>query len=178
MTRTLLLVIVWACCLPARAGAEVLERSPGGFSVKTTVTIAAAPDDVFRALVQEIGMWWDPAHTFSGNAANLRIDLRPGGCFCETLSGGGGVQHAVVVNVVPGELLRLSGALGPLQGTGVTGALTWQLAGSAEGGVTASVSYIVGGYYPGGLDAIAAPVDTVVGGQLRRLKAHLEAGRR
>jgi len=175
MTRVLLLLAIGAVCAgPSPAQAEVVDRSPVGFTVRTTVPIAASADAVYRALVQEVGTWWDAGHTFSGNAANLRLDPRPGGCFCEMLPDGGGVEHAVVVNAVPGELLRLRGALGPLQGTGVTGALTWQLATNPNGAVDAGVTYAVGGYYPGGLDAIADAVDAVIGGQLRRLKAHVE----
>ena len=52
------------------------------------------------------------------DAKNLSIDARPGGCFCEKLPNGGGVEHARVVYVAPREVLRLSGALGPLQGVG------------------------------------------------------------
>jgi uncharacterized protein YndB with AHSA1/START domain len=173
----------WAAILfvlgaPSPIAAEVVDSARDGFTVRTTVTIAATGDAAFRALVEEIGTWWDPEHTYSGRATNLRLDPVPGGCFCETLAGGGGVQHAVVVNVVPGELLRLRGALGPLQGAGTAGVLTWQFSAQPGGGVTADVTYVVGGYYPGGLDAVAAAVDSVIGDQLRRLKAYLERDRR
>jgi uncharacterized protein YndB with AHSA1/START domain len=158
---------------PAIAIGEVVERSPAGFTVKSVVTIAASPERSFSALVEDIGRWWEPSHTFSGDAGNLRIDARPGGCFCETLPKGGGVAHAVVTNVVPGELLRMSGALGPLQEHAVTGALTWEFV-VASGGTTARLTYRVGGYFPGGLEKIAAPVDEVLSDQLRRLKVHVE----
>jgi hypothetical protein len=102
----------------------------------------------------------------------------PGGCLCETLANGGGVQHAVVVNVVPAELLRLTGGLGSLQEAAVIGTWTWQFAASPQGGVTATVTYAAAGYFPGGLDKIAAPVDTVIGDQLRRLKQYVERNRR
>lgn len=164
-------------CGAAHATAEVLDKSAAGFTVKTVVTIAAPPDRVFSALVQEIGSWWEPAHTFSGDAKNLRITPAPGGCFCETLPNGGGVQHAVVVNVVPGQLLRLTGGLGPLQEAAIAGTLSWQLEPAQGGGTTASVTYVVAGAFPGGLEKIAPAVDTVIGGQLRRLKAHVERAR-
>lgn len=173
-------VLLLAACLGSAqaAAAEVTDRTPAGFTVRTVVPIAATADRVFGALVQDIGMWWDSAHTFSGDAANLWLTPNPGGCLCETLANGGGVQHALVINVVPGELLRMTGALGPLQGSAVTGTLTWQFASSPQGGVAATVTYAAAGYYPGGLDKIADAVDTVIGDQLRRLKTHVERPRR
>ena len=172
MSRLLVVVLL---LIPMRAGAEVVERSATGFTVKTVVTIAAPPERAFRALVDEVGRWWDPSHTSSGDASNLSIAASPGGCFCETLKNSGGVAHAVVNHVVPGELLRMTGALGPLQEHAVTGTLTWQFSASGEG-TTATLTYSVGGYFPGGLEKIASPVDQVMSDQLRRLKAHLERG--
>jgi hypothetical protein len=37
-------------------------------------------------------------------------------------------------------------------------------------------AYAVGGYRPGGLDAVAGPVDFVIGEALGRLKAFVETG--
>jgi uncharacterized protein YndB with AHSA1/START domain len=158
---------------PALAGAEVVDHSPAGFTVRTVVTIAASPERTYQALVGDIPAWWDASHTFSGRAANLSIAATPGGCFCETLASGGSVVHAVVNHVDPGRLLRMIGALGPLQEHAVTGALTWEFV-VASGGTTATLTYRVGGYFPGGLEKIAAPVDQVLSDQLRRLKAHVE----
>ena len=149
------------------------DRSPAGFTAKTVVTINAAPERAFAALVNDVGRWWDKAHTWSGNAGNLWLTANPGGCFCETLANGGGVAHAVVNHVIPGELLRMTGALGPLQEHAVTGTLTWQFAKAAQG-TTATQTYSVAGHFPGSLDKLAGPVDQVVGEQLKRLKAFLE----
>src|SRR5687767_7057764 len=102
--------------VPAVTGADVVDRSPAGFTSRTTVTIVnTSPERAFRALVDDLGTWWDSAHTFSGDAGNLWLTANPGGCFCETLANGGGVAHAVVNQVLPGELVRMTGALGPLQ---------------------------------------------------------------
>ena len=100
----------------------VLEATPGGFALKTTVTIAAPGNRVYDALTRP----WDgvgPGHTYSGDAANLSIDPRPGGCFCERgMPKQGGVQHAMVVLAIPGKTLRLVGGLGPLQDAGLAAA--------------------------------------------------------
>ena len=161
-----------AGCVPARA--DVVERAAHGFTVRTVIAIDAPADRVFDALTREVGAWWDKEHTYSGDAANLSLSATPGGCFCEVLPQGGGVQHARVIHVIPGRLLRLSGALGPLQEAAVTGTWTWQFAAGQQGGTTATVTYTVAGYSPGGLEALAGPVDLVVGAQVRRLKAFVE----
>jgi uncharacterized protein YndB with AHSA1/START domain len=159
------------------AGAEVLDRSATAFTSRTTVIIeGVAPQRAFDALVNDVSRWWNPAHTFSGDAANLRLAATPGGCLCEALPDGGGVAHAVVNHVVPGEMLRLAGALGPLQEHAIAGTLTWRFEKAATG-TTATATYRVSGAFPGGLDKIAAAVDQVIAEQIGRLEAYLE-GRR
>lgn len=157
----------------ATASGEVIDASPNGFTSKNTAKIATPADKVFRVLVENVGEWWDPAHTFSGDATNLSIEAKPGGCFCEKLRDKGGVEHLEIVFVEPAKQLRMRGGLGPLQGMGVTGGLTWAL---RETGETTEVTltYAVGGYHPDGLDTLAAPVDNVLGGQLERLKSFTE----
>ena len=174
MSRLLAVVIV---LYPVLAAADVVDRSPSGFTVKTVVTVGASPDRAFRALVDDVGRWWDSSHTFSGDAGNLSIAASPGGCFCETLKNSGGVAHATVNHVIPGELLRMTGALGPLQEHAVTGTLTWQFAPAGQD-ATVTLTYSVSGHFPGGFEKIAAPVDQVLSDQLNRLKAYLERGAR
>jgi uncharacterized protein YndB with AHSA1/START domain len=158
---------------PSVASPEVIDRGPAGFTLKTVVDVAAPPDRVFRTLV-DVGSWWDREHTYTGDAMNLSIDPRPGGCFCERFpNGASGVEHGRVVNVSPGSLLRISGALGPLQELGVAGALTFQIAKSAKGS-TVTMTYAVGGYAPGGLEKLAPLVDSVMSHQVQLLKQHLE----
>jgi hypothetical protein len=121
-----------------------------------------------------IGAWWSSAHTYSQDARNLSIELKPGGCWCEALPGGGGARHMTVVNVQPERMLRATGGLGPLQGLGVAGALTIALKGEDDH-TTVTWTYDVGGHEKGGLDMLAGPVDGVLGEQARRLKAYAEA---
>jgi uncharacterized protein YndB with AHSA1/START domain len=155
--------------------ADVLEATAAGFELKTTVPIAAPRARVYDALVNAVGRWWDPEHTYTADAKNLSIEPRTGGCFCERLPDQGGVQHAMVVLVIPGKTLRMVGGLGPLQQMGVHGSLTWDLA-DREGSTEATLSYSVGGYGKGGLQALAPLVDSVLGTQLRRLKSFVEKG--
>jgi uncharacterized protein YndB with AHSA1/START domain len=165
-------LFVVALGLAGPVAAEVVDKSPTGFTSKTAVTIAASPARVY-AMLSRVGEWWEPAHTYSGDSKNLRIEARAGACFCEDLPAGGSVEHGVVVYVEPGATIRIRSALGPLQGLGVAGSLTWALEGSGTG-TTATVTYAVGGYAPGGLEALAPIVDQVIGAQLTRLKAVIE----
>jgi hypothetical protein len=67
------------------------------------------------------------------------------------------------------------GALGPLQTMAVTGSMTWQM--EESGGATKlTLTYAVSGYLPGGLQALAGPVDGVLGEQFQRLKTYIETG--
>jgi uncharacterized protein YndB with AHSA1/START domain len=143
----------------ARARAEVIEASPGGFTVKMTVEIAAPPAAVYSAVVRGIGSWWDAAHTWSGDPRNLSIDGRAGG-----------------LRVDPGKMLRLSGGLGPLQDLLVTGVLTMTME-AATAGTRFELTCAVGGYARGGLADLAAPVDRVLAGQAAQLKQFAENGK-
>jgi uncharacterized protein YndB with AHSA1/START domain len=172
-----ILVPVLLVLLGAGAGrAAVVDTTQAGFLVRSEAVVHATPDSVYRALTGRIGAWWDSEHTFSGDARNLSLDATPGGCFCETLPQGGGVRHLTVVFASPGRTLRLTGGMGPLQGAGVAGSLTWILSPAPEG-TKVRLDYSVGGYFPGGLPALAPAVDAVLGGQLARLARFVETGR-
>ena len=162
--------------LAASLSGEVIDSTANGFLVRNTATINAPPAAVYTALTDGVGGWWDPAHTLSSDARNLSVDAKPGGCFCERLPDGGGVQHMSVVYASPGKLLRLTGAIGPLQEAALTGTMTWNLA-QAGGGTTVELTYTVGGFRAGGFRDMPTVVDGVLRGQLARLKALVEIGR-
>jgi hypothetical protein len=81
-----------------------------------------------------------------------------------------------VVFADPDRTLRLVGGLGPLQSMAVAGSMQYTLTDGDDGTSRLSYRYTVGGYYPGGLDSVAAAVDLVQLGQLQRLKRYLETG--
>jgi uncharacterized protein YndB with AHSA1/START domain len=172
--KTLALLVV-SLSFASPLAAEVVDSAANGFTVRNVARIGAHPSRVFNAAVALVARWWNPAHTFSKNAANLSLEARPGACLCERLSNGG-VSHLTVIYVVLQEEIRFSGALGPLQQTGVTGNMIWKLTESV-GETQFEWSYTVGGYMPGGLVAVAPAVDAVLGGQLQRLKRFIETGR-
>lgn len=160
---------------PGWAFAEVADSSANGFTVKTSVTIQASPEEVYRRLVHNVGDWWSAQHTFSGDARNLTMEEKPMGCFCETLPGHGAVRHMEVLRFAPGKALVLSGALGPLQSLAATGSMTIQLS-PGDAGTRMDVTYAVAGYLPAGMNSWAAPVDSVITEQFARLKNFVEHG--
>ena len=175
MLRVSAFVLVLLVLTGTEAAADVIDRSASGFTVKTTVAVAAAPQRIYQDLLNP-GSWWDKEHTYSGDAKNMTLTAQPGGCFCEKLPGGGAVEHGRVVNLSPNTLVRLSSALGPLQQLAVTGSLTWSIEPAKQGGgSTLTMTYAVGGYTPGGLDKLADVVDSVVSQQVQRLKAYAES---
>ena len=152
------------------------QITPNGFLVKLDANVDAPAAKVYDALVTKVGSWWNPQHTYSHDARNLSIDPRPGGCFCEQLPNGGGVEHLRVVYIAPGEVVRFSGALGPLQASGVAGSMTWKLTGGANN-TRIELSYSVGGFIPGGFEKIAPAVESMLNEQLNRLKLFVETGK-
>src|SRR4030088_3067179 len=176
MMRSIVTLVILFAALAAPLRGEVIESNAAGFLVRNTAAINASPAKVYATLTDGVGGWWDPAHTFSHNARNLSIDAKPRGCFCERLLDGGGVQHMSVVYASPGKLLRLTGAIGPLQEAALAGTMTWNLS-EAGSRTTVELIYTVGGFRAGGFRDIPSVVDGVLRGQLARLTALVETGR-
>ena len=162
--------------LSGTPGQSAPEVAPNGFLVKFDVSIHAPTPKVYDALVGQIGSWWNPEHTYSHDAKNLSIDARPGGCFCEKLPNGGGIEHLRVLYIAPSQVVRFSGALGPLQASGVAGSMTWKLTGAADS-TRLDLSYSVGGFIPGGFEKIAPAVEGMLREQFDRLKLFVETGK-
>lgn len=154
---------------------EVTDSSDGGFSLAHEVIIESTRAAAWNAAVNNIGQWWSDDHTISGDAGRMSIDARPMGCYCESLGDDGGVVHLTVTSVDSNVMLRMTGGLGPLGLMGVNGVMTWEFF-ATEDGTRVKFSYVVGGYYPEGLDTLAGPVDGVIGEALQRLKAYVETG--
>ena len=137
--------------------------------------VAAVPAKVWSELVTP-AHWWNPQHSWSGMADNLTLEPRAGGCFCEKLADGGSVRHMEVMFAAPGKVLRLAGALGPLQTEALAGALSFDLA-ARDGGTQVTLTYKVGGYSSQPFTMWGPAVDGVLGEQLGRLKRQVETGK-
>jgi hypothetical protein len=161
--------------LGSGAQAEILNAGPSGFNIRQVVDAPnVAPPAVWAAL-SDVAKWWDPEHTYSGDARNLTLEPIVRGCFCERLSLYSGIEHMSVVYAQPAKTLRLLGALGPLQEFGVNGSLTLQID-PAGGGSRITLTYNVGGYADRPLADWAPIVDEVLGGQLQRLGRFVTGG--
>jgi len=172
-------MMVLALLMTQAGHAAVTDVASNGFTLVQSAEIAAPPDKIYAALIQP-SRWWSSDHTFSGNAANLSLDARAGGCFCETLTGGGSVQHLAVVYAVPGKTLRLVGMLGPFQGIAGNGVMTWTIT-PGSGGSKLDLTYQVAGYANVslrgmGYDAWSKAADGMLAEQFERLKRSIETG--
>ena len=159
--------------IPLISKAAIADSSAYGFTVTFEQVVRVNSDSLYTFLVRDIGKWWNPGHTWSGNAANLSIQATPNGCFCEKLDNGGSVRHMAVVYVDPGKMLRLEGGLGPLQMLAVTGAMTFVIKPERDS-ARISLTYTVGGYIAGGAGKWAPLVDRVLAEQFGRLKEYAE----
>lgn len=170
------LAAVAAAALLLAAGAaqaEVKVAEGGVIRIENRAVVKAPPEKVYAA-IGEIGRWWNGAHSYSQNAGNMTLELKPGGCFCEALPGGG-VKHGEVALAWPGMMVRILAALGPLQDEGVGGALTFTLK-KVPDGTEIVQTYNIGGLRPQMLQA-APVIDQVVREQLVRLASYVETGK-
>ena len=165
------LMAAFGVLLAAPAAAAVTSASDMGFEVSSSVSVHADGVSAWQALGQP-QLWWSGKHTWSGSSANLSLDPHVGGCFCEAMPDRGRVEHARVIAILPGKLLRLTGAFGPLQEHATVGTLSLTMK-PAPGGTTISFTYAVAGYMPGGVRAIAPAVDAMIADELAHLAAKL-----
>lgn len=169
---------LWSCVALASlalldpAEGAVIDSTANGFTIENSAEVPTDAMTTWKALVDDVGKWWPRDHTWWGDASELTIDARAGGCFCERL-GAQQAQHMQVTFVDPGRLLRLTGGLGPLQGMGLHGVLELRLSPGANGGTSITLFYRAGGYTPDDLKAFAPVVDQVQALQLGGLADHL-----
>lgn len=164
-------------CAPAHA--EVAASSEAGFLIELAADSTATPTEVWQTLIAP-ARWWNAEHTYSGDAANLYLDAQATGCFCEKLpvpadappgQRMGSVEHLHVIQADPARrVLRMTGALGPLQSEAVNGTLTVLITPKDAGSHIAWV-YAVGGTMRFKPSEIAVAVDQVLKDQLARLAA-------
>lgn len=177
MRQLLCALVLGLGLLPSAAQAEVTSASPSAFLIEVEAEVPASPEQAWRALGR-IERWWSSAHTFSGDARRLSLDLRAGGCWCERWSGGQSVEHGRVVLVMEHEgvrTLRVLGAFGPLQEMGAHGVMTFTVEPHPNGAKIA-MSYRVSGDAGLGLDQIAPVVDMVIMEQFGRLNRFIATG--
>jgi hypothetical protein len=160
------------------ANAEVKATSESGFNVVHIASVTETPDVIWKRLIAPKD-WWNKAHSWSGSSAGFYIDPQANGCFCELfqekgtdgkLKTVGSVEHMRVIFAQPGKVLRMQGALGPLQSEAVIGTLTVAMEPAKDSKTTkVSFSYVVGGYMRYKVTEIAPAVDKVLGEQFKNM---------
>ena len=158
------------------AAAEVVNADPHGFEVRQSINLVIPQPRAFAAIGQ-VQAWWSKDHTFSGKAENLSLQMRAGGCFCETLDDGGGVEFMHVAFFQPGERLTLRGALGPLLFEAGQGVMDFKVTRIA-GGSAITLTYKASGFSKGNGAELAPLVDKVLGEQMKRLRTYAAGGKR
>lgn len=160
--------------------AEIVEAKPDHFVTRNEAVVEATPKEAWLALISP-ARWWSSEHTWSADAANLKLTPQAGGCFCETIPETttpegftleGSVEHMRVVQAYPEVALRMVGALGPLQSEPVSGVLTIAIS-KVDEGTRIVWEYNVGGKMRFPPEVIAPAVDGVMTLQLTRLAAML-----
>ena len=116
-------VAVIALAGAGQCRAELTATSATSFTSTFRSEVAVSQATAWRAITQ-LPRWWNDQHTWSGQAANMVLELHAGGCWCERWGEGRSVMHGQVVWVQPGQALRLNAALGPLQELGAGGVFT------------------------------------------------------
>ena len=160
MTRPIWsLGLVAALICGGTADAEVISSSPDHFTLKLEAHSDLSPQAAWARLI-EPASWWRPDHTYSGDSANLSLDLQAGGLWREDWDGGS-VWHGTVIQVHEGEKLVLSAPFGPLQDLAVTSVWTITLLPAENGGTTITFDHVTNGTPASQLDQIAPAVDFV-----------------
>lgn len=149
--------------IPAVLQAKVEASDEHHFIVKHEVVVPPDTQASYR-LLGKPAQWWNSAHTWSGQAKNMRLQLKAGGCFCEIWNGNS-VMHAQVILAQPGSVLRLQGGFGPLQDMAVNAVLTYKLKRESDG-THVEMTYRVSGNSSHKLPSLAGIVDKVLGEQL------------
>lgn len=164
-----ILVAAAALMVSTPAAAEVVSSSEHGFELRHSAIVPLPPAQALRAF-SDVGRWWDGDHTYSGSASNLSMNLQPGGCFCERLPNGGGIENLRVTYVDPDKRLVLTGSLGPLLYEATAGVMDVQFTPVGTGSRVA-FNYRVTGFARGGADKLAPAVDRVLDGMVGRYVA-------
>jgi hypothetical protein len=165
-----MLLVMLPLIAAAPASAEVISAGPSGFEVQEVVNLVVPQPSAYAAFGQ-VGQWWNKAHTYSGDSARMTLQLRPGGCFCESLEGGGGIEHMRVTYLKPGEQIVLTGSLGPLLYQATAGVMDVKFERIA-GGTRVTMNYRAAGFAKGDGDKMAPLVDQVLAEQMKRYRTY------
>lgn len=165
-----------ALVVSTQTQAAVTSQSTSGFAVAYEADVTVTPQGAYDAFVQA-GSWWNAAaHSYSGDGKNISIDVKPGGCWCETLKDGGFVRHMTVEQADPGSRLVFSGGLGPLAYMGATGHMIVTIKPKGTG-AHVKLTYAVGGHDPKKFKDLPKAVDGVLDEAFKRYTSFASTGK-
>lgn len=176
ITRFFMVLLCIGMVSPAQAKLD--KVSENGFAMSHVVRVTTSPEESWN-MIMTPSKWWSAEHSWTGDANNYYLDSQAGGCFCELIpekktgdneQAGlrGSVQHMRIIFADKGRLLRMSGALGPMQGEAIIGTLTIVLKPIA-GGTEIKFEYVVGGFARFSIPDLAPIADKVIVEQASRL---------
>ncbi|MCJ8190540.1 ATPase [Sphingomicrobium aestuariivivum] len=157
-----------ALALSGPAPADVVNTTTNAFHIRHEVPLVVSAERAFDLLARP-GDWWNGAHSYSGDAANMRLELKPGGCFCEQWDGNF-VKHLEVVGLTRGKEIVMEGGLGPLRYAPASGTMIWKLEDGGTGAIL-TIDYKVTGFAESDAETWSAAVDSVLGEQAMRFRA-------
>lgn len=117
-----LLGVERAAASAAERGERTMGRTPQGAltvraaRVEMEVEMAAPPDRVWRALVEEMGIWWPRSFYAGKDTKAFVLEPRVGGRVYEDWGDGAGLLWFTVVSLDPPRALELAGHLFPAYG--------------------------------------------------------------
>ncbi|MGB0899328.1 MAG: hypothetical protein ACPGSN_08740 [Psychrobium sp.] len=155
---------------PFIINAEVTKQTANGFEITNSVNVSADTSKSYQQFLK-VGQWWHDSHTYSGQAANMTLDIESG-CFCERWDNNV-VHHMNIVMAQPNKQQVWRGGLGPLQTLAVSGTLTWQLKAVDDKTTSVSYTYKVHGDI-GDVKMWSKAVDGVLTQQLIRLQDRIQ----
>ena len=153
---------------------QVIDSDKHGFQIKIESQVNVDKATAYQQFIN-IGQWWSADHTWFGEANNLSIDAKLGGCFCE-IAGDKQALHMTISYVDGNNEIRMIGGLGPLQMMGITGGMAWKFDAIDATHTKITLHYQVTGYVKGGLTKLAPLVDKVQQLQVTRLTNLLNTG--
>ncbi|MGA9574260.1 MAG: hypothetical protein WBS20_09970 [Lysobacterales bacterium] len=163
-------LLTTALVLSGPAYAELAKSTDDGFIVRHSVNIARDRATVFKTMTGQVGEWWNPDHSFSGDAGNMLIDME---CFCERWENNL-VRHLDTMIWMENSKVIMEGGLGPLKELGLSGTMIWSLTPNDEGGTTVNWEYHVYGYSETVMANLATAVDGVLKQQIGRLADYMK----
>ena len=88
----------------------------GMLTVHLEIDIRATRERVWRALTEQVDLWWPRDFLASGNPQGMRFEASLGGKLVEESVGGGGIVWYTVYGLTPGQSIDMVGHLSPAFG--------------------------------------------------------------